>query len=636
VKVQIGTSVDQHGNMQPIYEIRTRIFLESGTVGANANGFVEIYAFARDDGANIAHAVADLLFLEWPGGLGLDPNSPEEPWDLVSLEDWGQEAETLGLRASIISTDGAEVASVLGTALQDHGVMLISDTLNKGRLKFQRIREPVGALVNVSEDLFSGSAPERETLHGERNTSKLTFTFTDREKDFGDNTVMIRDDGSVYQGEFFRATDVPISSTIHFRTAGILAEQRSQEELGGGNKFAIKMSRGGRELLPGQAITADTFDDTLRVLEVEVDPLSEEVIVQVTADVYGVRRTDYDNPQGGFTPAPLDPAEDLFRSIEVPEHLLAAEEMRLVVARIRAHGQVFDAAIHISRDDSTYTLLGTEDGAATGGLLDVALSASAAYYEAQGPTFLLRGPDAASALDLTGDDVSWSKGRQLVLFADSNNDFEIGFVRKITAIGGGQYRLDGLLRARYDTRRRTWAVGTEVYVFADDEFESFTDIFLEPLTDLFVKSQPLAVGGTISLAAIAPIGRTQRGKGLVPIAPEALYVTAPHVGSASYSTGDAVSLRWGWSTSSSQNTGAGYQPAGVAIGVPAIRGSFLVELRTTGGTLVQTDTTTSPTITYPNATLAAAPISEGSFKVRVSHVNNGFTSTLVELTITAV
>ena len=636
VQVQVGTSTDEFGEMHPVYEIRTRVFLETGTAGANANGHVEVYEFALDDGANIAHAVADMLFDEVPGGLGLDPASPEEPWDVDSLEAWGQEAESLGLRSSIIATDGAEVSSVLGLILQDHGVMLIRDTLNQGKLKFERIRKPTGTLANISSDLFSGNAPQRETLLGEKERSKMTFTFTDREKDFGDNTLMIRDDGAVYEGEFFRADDFQIASTVHFRTGSIIAEQRSQEQLGGGTKFTIRASRGARRLLPGQAITADTFDDVLRVLEVEPDALSEEVNVEVTADVYGLQRTDYEDPPGGVAAPPLRPAEDVFRSVEVPEKLLSVEEMRITVPRIRAHAQVFDAAIHISRDDSTYTLIGTEQGVATGGILDAPISATSAYFQAQGPTFTLVGPDAAAALDLTGDDVSWSKGRQLAIIADDDNNFEICFVRKITAIGGGQYRLDGLLRARYDTRRRAWATGAEVYVFADDELTAFSDVLLEPLEDLFVKSQPFAVGGAVPLAAIAPIGRTQRGKGVVPVVPEALHTTAPHVGTNSYSTGDDVTVRWGWSTSASKNTGAGYQPAGVAIGAPTIKGSFLVELRTTGGTLVQSDTTTDPEITYPNAVLTPSPISEGSFKVRVFHVNNGFVSTMAELTVTKV
>ena len=635
LQVQIGTSTDEFGEVHPVYAVRTRVYLSTGTAGANANGQIEPYTFALDDGANIAHVVADLLFDQYPDGLGLDPDGLE-PWDMESLEQWGIEAEALGLRASVIGLDGEHAASLLGLIMQDHGVLLIIDTLNQGKLSFVRIRKPTAPPVDIPEHLFSGPLPERETLHGERNRNKLTFTFADRERDFSDETVMIRDDGSVYRTEYFRADTFPIASTTHFRTASVLAEQRSQEELGGGNKFPLKLTRGARHFLPGDTVSTATIDDTLRVLEVDIDPLTEEVKVTVTSDVYGVRRTDYEDPPGGGAGPPLAPAEDLFRSVEVPEHLMSIETMRIIVPRIRAHAQVFDAAIHISRDNSTYTLLGNEDGLATGGRLDAAVDATDAYYQAQGPTFLGVGPDLLTGLDLTGDDVAWSKGRQLVVFADGDNNFEIGFVRKITSLGGNQYRLDGLLRARYDTRRRAWPVGTEVYVFPNDGFQPFSDVLLEPLEDLFVKSQPFAASGAVPLTAVSPIGRTQRGKGLVPVAPEALHTTAPHLGTNSYGTGDDVTVRWGWSTSSSKNTGAGYQPAGTAIGAATIKGSFLVELRTSGGTIVQTDTVDVPTITYDNAILAAAPISETSFRVRVFHINNGFSSVHAELLITKV
>lgn len=630
VKVLLGLNAEG----DPIFETRTNVYLETGTAGANIAGTIDTYTFATDDGANIAHIVADMLFEQWPGGLGLDPDGLE-PWDLDSLEAWGAEAEALELRSSVVGVAGEEVSSLIGAIMQDHGVLIAIDTLNEGRMVFQRIRKPTGTLPNISEDLFSGGAPERQKMLGEKNADKITYKFTDRDNAFGDMTIMVRDDGSVGYSEYARAREVPIVSTVHFATAAILAEQRSQEDLGGAAQFTLRVTRGARELLPGAAITADTFDDVLRVLEVGVDPLSEEITFKVQPDTYGVRRSDFVNQPGGGTGTPLDPEQDVFRSIEIPEALLSTEDMFLTVMRIRAHAQVFEAAEHISGDDVTYTMVGVETGAAFGGFLDAAVSASAAYYEAQGPTFAGVGPDDSATLDLTGDDVSWSRGRQLAVLADDDG-FEVCFVRKVTALGGGQYRLDGLLRARYDTRRRAWGVGAEVYIFANDEFTQFEDILLVPGDPLYVKSQPNATGGTISLAAIAPKATTQRGKGVVPVDPEALHVTAPSMGSASYTTGEDVSLRWGWSTSSSKNTGAGYQAAGTAIGAPVIKGSFIVELRTTGGTLVSTTNTTSPTITFLNASLAAAPISEGSFKVRVFHTNNGFTSSYVELTVTKV
>lgn len=635
VQVQVATATDEDGNMYPVYATRTRLFLSTGTLGADDNGTVSAYNFAKDDDANIAHCVADMLFAPVPAGLGLDPNGLE-PWDLQSLEDWGVEAENLGLRSSILIAEGRHVAQELGSILQDHGILLPLDPGNDGRLTFRRIRKPTTTPRNFPESLLSDSASEREKLIGEPFANKLTFTFTDRILDYSDNTLMVRNDGSVSLGEYYRAQDVTIGSTTHFETAAILARQRAQEELGSRAKFSLKMLRGARTLVPGDPFTLEGFNRLLRTFEVDINPLDEEVTVEVMPDSYGIQRTDFDDVQGGTPDDTLDPVHDLFVGMEVPEALLTAEEMLLVVPRVRGHAQVHSASIHVSPDDSSYTQLGTEDGSAGGGFLDAGMPATDAYYQAQGPTYQAYGPDESSLLDLTGDDLSWSRGRQVAVFRGPENDVEIAFVRKVTALGGGQYRLDGLLRARYDTRRLEIAAEAEVFVFANDEFDTFSDLLLTPDADLYVKSQPAAVGGVLSLAAIPGQGFRMYGKGLRPITPESLHVYAPYVGAPSYGTGDDVSLRWGWSTSSSKSTGAGYQAAGAPIGAPTIKGSFLVELRTTGDTLVQSDTITDPFITYSNSVLAAAPISGGSFKVRVAHLNNGLSSRFVELTVTKV
>lgn len=621
-----GTGLD-------VFETHTRVFLETGTAGSNVAGTLTPYTFARDDGANIAHAIADMLFADWPDGLGLDPDGPE-PWDLASLEAWGAEYEADGLRASIISVDGEEASTILANVLQDHSVMLCINPLNQGKLTFQRVREPSGPLANVPDDLYSGNLAERETLIGEKTSDKLTFVFTDRERSYGDSTIAERDDGSISYLEYAHSKQVRLSSTTYFPTAAFLAARRSQEELAGASQFTLNLSRGAREFLPGQAITASGFDDVLRVFEVGVDPLTEEVSVKVASDVYGITTTDFVNSPGGGGPQITDPEPDVFRFLEVPE-AIAGEQELIVVPHLRAHAQTIESIVHASRDNTTYTILGKESAAASGGRLDVSMAAAAPYYQAQGPTFTIVGPDVANALDLTGDDVSWSKGRQVCAIVDDQG-LELCFVRKITVLSSTQARLDGLLRARYDTRRRAWSAGAEVYVFSNDELTDFSDVLLDPGEDLYVKSQPVASGGLLPIAAVAPIAQVLRGKGLVPVDPEALYVRAPHVGSASYNGAEDVTVAWGWSTSSSTNTGAGYQPAGTAIGAPVIKGTFEVELRTTGGTLVSTQTTTNPFVTFAAATLSAAPINGNSFKFRVRHVNNGFASEFVELTVTKV
>ncbi len=628
VLVVVGTTL----NGFPIYATHTRIFLENGTVGSTTAGTVQVYTFDTDDGANIAHATADMLFAEYPQGLQLDPAGPES-WDLDSLEALGVEAETEEWRASIVSVDGEEAEAILGGILQDHGTMLPIDT-STGNMLFQRCREPSGTLPNISADLEANSLPEIESLHGERPLDKMLFKFSDRDHGFSDMTISVDEDGQMSYMEYARAKEVGMSTTVHFNTAADLSELRSQEELAGAGLIKIQANRGARHLIPGQAIVSNSSEEVLRVSAVGVDPLSETVNIEVMPDFYGARKSDFVNQPGGGDPILEDPELDLqFASLEIPEQLLSVEEMFIIVPRIRAHAQITEATIHISRDDTTYTAIGEESGVATGGLTDVAMVATGKNFLVNGPTFELLGPDISTAQDLSSDPTNFGLGRQICAIV-SLAGIEICYVEKLTAVGGSQYRLDGLLRARFDTRKLAHPIGSQVYVFSDTALTAFDDILLVPGEDLYTKSQPFTPGGTIELSAVPPYGDLLRGKGLVPIDVENLHVSAPYNGSPAYQTGDDVTVKWNWSSAASSNTGAGFQNAGTAIGLPSIKGAFFVELLTTGDVLVSSETVNVAQQTFTAAELAAAPISNGNFKVRVTHVYNGYLSTPVSFTVT--
>jgi len=372
----------------------------------------------------------------------------------------------------------------------------------------------------------------------------------------------------------------------------------------------------------------------MRISSIGVDPLSETVSIEVIPDFYGARKSDFVNQPGGGTPVLEDPALDLqFAEIEIPEQLLSTEEMFIMIPRIRAHAQITEATIHISRDNSTYTAIGDEVGVATGGTTDVVMVATGLNFLINGPTFTLLGPDIATAQDLSADPTNFGLGRQICVIV-STAGIEICYVEKLTAISGSQYRLDGLLRARFDTRKLAHPVGAQVYVFADTTLTPFDDILLVPGEDLYTKSQPFTPGGTVELSTIPPYSDILRGKGLVPIDTEDLHVDAPFKGVNVYRAGDDVTVKWNWSSASSSNTGAGFQNAGTAIGLPVIKGAFFVELLTTLDVLVASDTVNIASYTFSAATLAAAPINNGNFHVRVTHVYNGYLSTPVTFTVT--
>lgn len=630
VLFQIGT----YPNGYPRKEQRTNVFLDTGTFGANVAGTIGTFTFAKDDGANIAHAISELLFAPFPLGLSLSTGEPE-PWDIPSLIEWGIEAETEGWRSSLVSVDGEFASAILANALQDYGTLVPFDT-STGFILFNRVRQPVGILPNISVDLEGEDLPEIESYLGERKVDRMVFTFTDREHGYSDMTIAVDEDGQIYYTEYAKARTVGISSTIHFDTAAKLTELRSQEELAGAGAFKIISSREARILLPGQAIVSDSFDEVLRVINVGWDPLSEQTILSVFPDFYGVRKSDFITSPGGGNTNFNDPAinvEGMF--LEIPEQLLSIEEMFIVAPQIRAHNQISESIINISRDDSTYTEWGTESGFAAGGVLDVALSATSATSLATGPTFTIEGPDLSGVLDLSADPVNFGLGRQLAVISSSAG-IEICFVEKITSLSGTQARLDGLLRARYDTRKLTHPIGAQVFIFQDTTLTQIDDALLVPTEDLYLKAQPIAASGTIPLSGVPAFGALLRGKGLVPINPEALHVRAPFMGSPSYRTGDDVTVAWAWSSAFSKSTGAGFQNSGAATGTPNLKGSFKVELLTNALTVVSTQTLTVATVTFLAATLAAGPITNSTFKVRITHQYNGYSSDPVTLTITHV
>jgi hypothetical protein len=633
----------------------TRVYLQGGTTGvvggtipANlqppwpGQGSVQLWEGDASEGANIAHVVGEMLFADFPQGLQFSPSHLIEKWDLSSLEALGEEAESFSWRSAVLSTEGETAEGLLGAMLQDHGVMLPVDT-SDGSLFFQRVRFSLDTPPTIVEDLYSESLPEIETRLGHSPVDRIIFSFADHEHQFSDMTISVDDDGQASFEQHQRARKVPIVSTTHFTTAASLAELRAPEELAPGAKFKLTVGREARDLLPGQVISVEGFAEVLRLISVEVDLLSESVKLEVIPDYYGVPLSNFTTNASADDPVVLAPENDLeFFWAELPEQLLDGgfgSQQTGMVPRIRNHALISYSAIHISRDDVVYQHVLDDTNVQTGGTLDTELSADASQFAALGPVFTELGPDNAQAVDYSTDLSSWGLGRQLAVIRSAAGT-EICFVQKTTIVSGTQRRLDGLLRARYDTRRLTHNAGAAVYIIDPDNISLVQDGLLEPLQDLFAKSQPGSSGGQVSLAAVASDLTPLIGKGQVPITPDYVHVRAPFRNVPAFQTGDNITISWAISTGP-VGTGCGGQTSGVALGSPDIPGTVQIELLTAGD-VVQSTISVDPsaTIEYEitNAALVAAFTSEpATFKVRVTHIANSYSSTASpSLTITRV
>lgn len=628
---------------------QTRIYLTT-TLSGSANGDGDIYPYDQfqDDGWNAAHAIAETLFMARPLGLAL----PQEDWDIDSLEDLGvllsEQANQERIPFSFQLEGGQDAQALMAAAMQDLG-FLISTNPRTGLLTFLPIREAVGTLANVTEGALV-RRPERETRVGPMGAStRIVFSFPDESNYFREMTIGTDDDGKSRRLAFDKADTIAIDTTSDFTAAGKIAQRREQEQMAGGAAFTLSCGRATRALMPGQAVTVDGFDQVLRVTAVSGDSISQMTTLKLMNDAYGQPASSFAPPQGntGSGGSVVEPDLDV-DIVEVPEILTGAGgPLTVLVLALRAHATIEGHNLNISRDGSTYTLYGLDETILTGGLLDDDLDPL--LYQAQGPTITVDGPDISTVLDLSSDDAGWQGGRQMAVFIDATGLAEIAFLKKVTALGGDSYRLDGLLRARYDTRPLTILAGARVYILQNDDGLPIQDPLLAPQEDLYVKAEPIGIG-QLPLSEIEAVVLELYGKGIRPVPPGAPYLDTgadtvgvgtigwlPHAYKATgASPADDLLIQWAYSTPQSLGTGAGQFAAGSVVTDPAPEGDFYVEILDASDVVVRTLTTSTPSYTYVRADrLADFSASEPAlFKVRVTQIRGGYSSDTAISTIT--
>jgi hypothetical protein len=616
------------GLFQP-YITYTKLRFTTALSGTDDNGSLTLYKNNNVGGINPAHAIAEVLFAEFPMGLGKSTTD----WDLDSLEALGTLTQIGNekIPCSLIGINGENADAILGMALQDLGVLLPIHPTN-GKLYFNTVREPTGSLQELKEAQINDPLPQIETIHGDTTSDKFIFSFQDWEHAFKDMTIAIDEDGQAEFLEHQRAKKIRIGIAVDIKTAAKIAERRSQEELAGAVVYSVTANHGARLLIPGEAVLMENIDDILRVISVMADPETSKTKLKLMADVYGAKKSTFEN-EGGGGEFNYDPAlqDAHFTYVEIPEYWLAGGPMTIMIPRIRNSDDIAGANIYISRDDVTYTYMLPELAAATGGVLLEEIAIDGEKSLATGPTFTVSGPDIATALDLSADELNWRLGRQILVWGS-----EVAFVQKITAIGGDTYRLDGILRARWDTEREVHPVGQPVFIFEANDFELIEDLLLAADVDLYVKTQPYTSGSIVNLDASPKLHVNNTvGKGIVPMRPLNLALTAPAPLVRAFETGDNIGIAWSYMSASQPSTGAGMQAKGAATSSSAPQGEFKLQILNTSNVVKRTVTTTDTSYSYSNANLVADfGFEPPSFKIRITVVRGGTSSEYQEITVT--
>lgn len=619
-----------------VTETRTRLYPYGGVTGANNSGTVQAYVLADDGGVNPAHALAEILFEQTPQGLSLDRTYM--PWSVSALEALGTLMASERFASGWVASQGGKADALISSGLLDMGVMIPFEYVN-GSIDFVPIRTPTGTLPHIHDDGESGQFPEQTTVHFDPDQKdRVIFKFANRDRRFTEDTIGVDEDGRASLSNFANGDEQSIQITSEYGTASTISERRNQEVLAGNDAIVLKANHGARTLRPGMAFTADSYYDILRLTEVEMDPLSGEVTLSTIPDYFGVDASTFANNGGGGITT-LQPAQnDLqFGFAEVPEVLLLGDPLTLLVLRIRAHNQVTGSNVYLSPDNTTFTFNSSETDSQAGGSLLSPLAATTGTVLSVGPQFTALGPDIGTTLDLTGDDVNWRLGRQLVVIKSSAGT-EICYCKTVSHVSGSTYRLDGLIRARYDTSKLAHPAGAQIYIFSQTGAQGIQDLLLIPNNVLYLKSQPTTFAGTVTLDAISSEGGQLYGKGAKPMPLIGVRVLTPHLGAPCYGTGQNVKFRVQFrSSNEALSSGAGQQKAGTPTGPQTPRGSIVLEFLTTGDLLKHTVTLVGANeYTLLNADLITYFGSEVSFHVRARQIDAGLQTPNVTLTVTKI
>ena len=601
----------------------TEIIVGQTLSGATVTGTLEPYVNSEDDGVNAAHAIYQMLFAPFPLGLNRNPAR----YDLDSLEVMGEVFESERIPCSITGTSGDTMMQLLSQLMQDMGFLM---PLVNGKVRFQLVRNE-SVVPALPDDLVIGPKPERIVKLNGLKADRLAFTFSDRTRNYRDSVIPYDHDYQGFRNASQKPRNIGMPTIIGFDAGVQVANRRGLEESTPGDSFKFHTNRGARTLYPGQVFSqASTLPGVLRVAGVKEDQLTTKVVITCIKDVMGTIASTYTNEPGGGQSDNQESLVDLGnRIVEVPARLSGlslGSQVSIITPRIRANDSIGSANIWISADNVTYTEIGSEPNTHVGGPLLEAIPVTGRRVLETGFTFTIQGPDLANALDLTGDDANFRAGRQLLVVND-----EIMLCRKITNLGGGIGRADGLFRARYATPKSAHSIGDRIYVIENpDGVTAQQDILITPGATIYVKVQPEA-GSFVPLDEVSFLSTVLEGKG---IAGQRISNLLNVDYRGPYFDGSAnINLTWKWRDQFSTR-GAGEQVAGSPVDTSPVSGVFLLDFKNAGGVSQLMVTTLGTTYTLTSGDFATYFGAATVFKLEIRHLVNGVTGPGVEVEFT--
>ena len=512
--------------------------------GAGPSWIGESSPGAGDDGANPAYVLHQVMTATYPHGCGVDPSLV----DMAKLAAFGALCVQEQLAINMPAKDGIDAARALADMIQDWGVMIPQI----GRfLCVHPIREEdPDALPEFTQDEVSEVSPEVTLLQGDKKIDRLVFSFTDRTQNYRRMTVTVDDDGLATSRGRSKPRQINMPTADNIKTGSLIVDRRQQEELVRLISYKLDVARHGRVLAAGQAIRLEGVG-VLRAASLDHDLDTSRVLVNTVVDAYSFGKTGYEAPGGGGEAPNNTPEIDLafdwwqaplgFRGID---QTLAGQNL-YAVTRLRAHDNIAGADVYLAASaGASFRVDGQQNASAAGGTLNDELPENGYWAPIEGPTITTSvGRDMSGLEDLSGDDAAYVDGALMCSIGD-----ELFLLRSVTVVAPNTWRLNGLHRGRFDTRRERHPIGSDVYIWRPDDLLLFRNptkqrIGLTPC----VKSLPFTSSGSAELSDVTAVCRDTENRASSPLPVAALVVNKVTDTSGpdnAYASGGDVVVEW--------------------------------------------------------------------------------------------
>jgi hypothetical protein len=576
-------------------------------------------------GVNPAAAIWQMLFEPFPFGMGMNQKYFELS-DFDALAELFAEDGDEPFPCQVSLSAGKSFKEGIGYILQDAGISWWIDA-DTGKYRFTAVREP-----EVGEDpiaILSSDYKETDLDvkydYSTLSAKNIVYGFDDINRRFNRTTIRESDDGTLKLSDDPNSTKIELNSVTDFNTATIVSSRRSQEKQEQ-ESIPVTLPEAFTNIPLGGLYTIEGLDGEYRLRTKTYDTKSYQVKAQFVKDVYSITNDFVEQEQILIQNALLGPYPDPLVNILEVNRAFSADQNGVIITKVRAHGQVSSSDIYLSPDNTSYNRIAGPVGFATGGRLLEDLPDTDPTLIDDGPLISNVGPDILEVADLTSSEEIWRSGSQVCVI-----NTEVFFLRSILVVAEGQYRLQGLIRARVGTSIENHLIGDDVYILPSSLFVASNPTYLAKGADIYAKTLPRTANASLTLDQVDEVSLTYQGGGFRPLPVSNLNTDENNY---AWDAGEDIVLKWSYKNASASSS-AGILRTGEA-GVPEDpEGTFTIFFTDGVDTKGTVTDLTSAEYTYTNAQLVSDfGLEPASFNVIVVNVLNGLVSDPVEITLT--